>query len=134
MLLFQSCLFFTKRVRIVNSMIIYHFKNKHRVIETLSKRCTVNKRDFESNDTDLFMKEILNGFSCFHDQYRFQVITNINLHQNIFRNRVSASDKNNPIFFQVFLFCMIFISWMVVSFQYIILVLQRTESMVTVSY
>lgn len=126
-------LFFTKRVRIVNSMIINHFKNKHRMIETLSKRCT-NKRDFESNDTDLLMKEILNGFSCFHSQYRFQVITNINLHQNILRNYVSASNKNYPIFFQVFLFCMIFISWMVVSFQYIILVLQRAESMVTVSY
>lgn len=69
-------LFFIKRVRVVNSMIISHFKNGSRDIETLSKRCTITKRvDFETSETDVYLKEILNGFSCFHDQYRFQVIT-----------------------------------------------------------
>lgn len=66
--------FFINRVKVVNSLIINHFRNDARDIETLSKRCTVQSDDFESSETDVFMKEIFNGFSYFSDQYRFQVI------------------------------------------------------------
>lgn len=74
--------FFDMRVRLINSIIIKHFKRRRSSIEVLSEeRISANQlpdvapewQEFDTSATDVYIDEIFGGFASFQDQFRFQV-------------------------------------------------------------
>lgn len=68
--------FFTVRIRVINSIVTKYFERENFDTKVLWKRCRSQNAEWEnfaSSDTDVYLKQIFNGFTIFKDQYKFLV-------------------------------------------------------------